>query len=115
MRRRKPHINQPSAQSAEHSQKIPEVPKIENKVVNVPNFAIPVQSISNPSMETINRRMMQKISKDIPFYPDPTYRPHPKPVRIPMLEVPGNIDINLELYTGFEENSPFQEGVPKTR
>ena len=37
---------------------------------------------------------MQKISKDIPFYPDPTYRPPPKPVRIPMSEVPGNIDIN---------------------
>ena len=23
--------------------------------------------------------------KNIPFYPDPTYRPPPKPVRIPML------------------------------
>ena len=27
LRRRKPHINQPIAQSAEHSQKLPEVPK----------------------------------------------------------------------------------------
>ena len=77
----------------------------------MPNFATPVQSISNPSLEMINRRMMQIISKDIPFYPNPTYRPHLKPVRIPMSDVPGNIDINPELNTDFEENFPFQEGV----
>ena len=55
---------------------------------------------------------------DVPFYPGPTYRPPPKPIRSNMprgqessqssysLE---NIssDINLD----FEENSPFQEGV----
>ena len=77
----------------------------------MPNFATPVQSISNPSMEVINRRMMQKITKHIPLYPDPTYRPPPKPVQIPILEVSENIDINPELNTNFEENSPFQEGV----
>ena len=64
--------------------------------------------------------MMQKIGKDIPFYPDPTYRPPPKPVKIPMSEVLGNIDINLELNTDFKETSSFQEGIisetqPKTR
>ena len=26
--------------------------------------------------------------KDIPFYPDPTYKPPPKPVRIPMSKNP---------------------------
>ena len=59
-------------------------------------------------MEVINRGMIQKINKDIPFYPDPTYRPPPKPVRITMSE---NKDISPELNTDFEENSPFQEGV----
>ena len=63
-----------------------------------------MQSISNPSTKVINRGMMQNISKDIPFYPDSTYRPPPKPVRIPMSYVSENIDINLEL-------SPFQEGL----
>ena len=77
----------------------------------MPNFATPEQLISNPRMEMINRRMMQKISKDIPFYPNPTYRTPPNPVRIAMSEVPGNIDINPELNTDFKENSPFQEGV----
>ena len=56
----KPHINQPIAQSVEHSEKIPEAPKIEKEVVNMPNFATPVQSISNPSRQTINRRMMSE-------------------------------------------------------
>ena len=111
LRRRKPHINQPIAQSAEHSWKIPEEPKIEKVVVNMLNLTTPVQSISNPSMEMINRSIMQKIIKDFPFYPDPTYRSIAKPVRIPMSEVPGNIDVNLELNTDFEENCPFQEGV----
>ena len=107
LRRRRLHINQPIAQSAEHLQKHPEVPKIENEVINMPNVTTPVQSISNPSTEMINRRMMQKISKDIPFYPDPTYRPSPKPVRIPISQIPGNIDINLELNTDFEGNLSY--------
>ena len=101
--RRKPHINQPIAQSLEYSQKILKVPKIEKEVINIPGFSTPVQLISNPSMEMINRRMMQKISKDIPFYPNLTHRPPLKQVRIPMLEVPGNIDINPELNTDFKE------------
>ena len=34
---------------------------------------MPVQSISNPNTEAVNRGMIEKISKDIPFYPDPVY------------------------------------------
>ena len=37
--------------------------------------------------------MIQKINIGIPFYPDPTYRPPPKPVRIPTSEIPENIDL----------------------
>ena len=48
---------------------------------------------------------MQKISKDIPFYPDPVYRSLPKPVKIPMPEFPGKMDITPELNTDFKENS----------
>ena len=73
--RKKPNNNEPIAQSVEHSQKIPEALKIEKEVINMPNFTTPVQSISNPRTEVINRRMKQKISKDIPFYSDPTYTP----------------------------------------
>ena len=111
MRRRKPFINQPIAQWAELSKKTPEASKIEKEVRNQPDFTTPVPSISNSSMQVINRRMIQKINTDIPFYPDPTYRPPLKPVWIPMSESPENIDISLELNTDFEKNSPFQEGV----
>ena len=70
-----------------------------------------MQSISNSSAEVINRRLIQKINKDIPFYPDPSYRPPPKPVRIPTSESPEKKDIWWELNIDFEENSPFQGGV----
>ena len=59
-------------------------------------------------MEAINRRMMQHISKDTPFYPDPVYCPPHKPGKIPIPKHPEHMDINLELKTDFEENSPFQ-------
>ena len=50
--------------------------KIPAEVINIPNFTIPVQSINNSSMEAINRRMMQQISKDIPFYSNPVIDAH---------------------------------------
>ena len=84
MRRRRLHpINQTTDQSAEISKKIPEASKVERKVITHPDFTTPVQSINNSNAEIINRRPM---IKDIPFYPDPTYRPPPKPVRIPTSE-----------------------------
>ena len=65
--------------------------------MNTPNFAAPVQSLSNPSTKAINRKMIQKTSKDIPSYQDPVYQPPPKPVKIPMPNFTGNMDINPEL------------------
>ena len=48
----------------------------------------------------------------IPMYPDPIYRPPPKPTEIPIQEVPRNLsDLDQEINTDFEENSPSQEGV----
>ena len=111
MRRRKSPINQTIAHSAETSRKTPKASKIENKVIIQPDCATPVQSISNSSAEVINRRPIQKTIKNIPVYPDPTYRPPPKLVRIPTSESPENIENNPECNMGFEENSPFQEGV----
>ena len=67
-----------------------------------------MQSVNNPSTEEINTGPM---IKDIPFYPDPTYRAPPKLIRIPTSERPGNIDISEEINIDFEENSPLQEGL----
>ena len=75
---------------------------------NTSRFHNPVHSVINPSAEVINRR---PTIKNTSFYPDPTYRPPPKPTRIPMSEGPENIDISPEINIDFKENSPFQEGV----
>ena len=101
-RRRLPAISQTL------SKKIPEISKIEKKVITHTYFTTPVQSVNDPSTEVINRRPM---IKDIPFSPDPTYRPPPKLIKIPMSEGPDNIDISPETNIDFKENSPFQEGV----
>ena len=78
-----------------------------------------MQSISKSSTEVINRRKIQKINRDIPFYPDPTYRPPPMPLRITMSESPQNIDISLELNTDFKESSHPKKSnignIPKAR
>ena len=79
MRRRKPPINQTIAQSAEMSRKILKASKIEKKLKNQPDLTTPMQSISYSNAEVIKRRPIQKMIKDIPFYPDPTYRSPPKP------------------------------------
>ena len=55
--------------------------------------------------------MIQNVNREIPFYPDPVYRPHSQPVKTPVPKIPGGMGINLELNMDFEENSPFQEGV----
>ena len=105
-RRRLPLINQTNA--GKRSKKIPEVSKIEKKVITCTDFATPVQLVNDPSVKAIKRRPM---IKDIPFYPNLNYRPPPKPIRIPTSGGPEKLDISQEINIDFEENSPFQEGV----
>ena len=107
-RRRSPPINPAITQTSELSKKIREVSKIEKKVISHPDFTTPVQSVNSPSAGVINRTPMIKY---IPFYPDPTFRPPPKPVRTPMPGSSESTDINLEISIDFKENLPFQEGV----
>ena len=77
-----PPIYQTNA--SEVKKKIPEVSKIENKFITHPDFTTLVQSVSSPTTEAINRKPM---IKNIPFYPDPTYRTPPKPIRHPSQKV----------------------------
>ena len=104
-RRRFLPINQAITQTSELSKKIPDVSKIEMRIINQAYFTTPMQSITNSNVEATHRR---PLIKDIPFYPDPTYRPPPKPMRTPS---PGSLestDINLEINIDFKEKSPFQ-------
>ena len=106
MGRRKSPINQTNA--AQTSKKIPEVLKIEKKVITHSDFTTSVQSVNNPSVEVIDKR---PVTKDIPFYPDPTYRPSLMPIRISLSKGPENTDTSPEINIDFEESSPFQEGI----
>ena len=81
------------------------------RITNQAHSTAPAQSITNSNDEATHR---SPVIKDISFYPDPTYRPPPKPVRTPL---PGSsqssdsTNIDPEINTDFEENSLFQEGI----
>ena len=46
------------------------------------------------------------------MYPDPIYRPPPKPTETPLREIPTKLtDFDTDINMNFEENSPCQEGV----
>ena len=65
---------------------------------------------SSPRM--VKRKIIQDVSREIPIYPDPTYRPPPKPVKLPLPKVPRCLsDFDPEINMDFEENLSFQEGV----
>ena len=63
-RRRPPPINQ--ANAAETSKTIPEISKIEKKVITHTDFTTPEQSITKSNADAINTI---PVIKDIPFYP----------------------------------------------
>ena len=110
-RRRLPPINQAITQTAELSMKIPGVSKIKMRITNQVHSTAPAQSITNANDEATHKSPM---IKDIPFCPDPTYRPPPKPVRAPMpesLQSSDSTNIDPEINIDFEKNYLFEEGI----
>ena len=88
-------------------------------ITNQADFTTRVQSITNSNAKVTHRR---PVIKDIPFYPDPTYRTPPKPVRTPIegsSESSESTDTNTEINTNFEENSVSRRSnfrdISKTR
>ena len=56
--------------------------------------------------------MIQDVARKFPIYPDPIYRPPPKPIKTPIPKNPGSLsDIDQEPNMDFDDNFPFQEGV----
>ena len=65
-----------------------------------------IQSLKQ-SVESI-----QNISRKIPAYTDPIYRPPPKPAEIPFQEILRKLrDLDTDIDMDFEEKSPYQEGI----
>ena len=92
---------------------MPETSKIWDKVIPIPNYTIPqikYKDVSGSRM--VERKAIQDISRKIPIYPDPVYRPPPKPVKTHIPEIPGSLlHIDPDLNMDFEDNLSFQEGV----
>ena len=86
---------------------------MQDKVVPIPNYAIPyIRSKDDSDSRIVERKAIQDVSREIPIYPDPVYRPHPKSVKTSKSKIPGSLlDIDPELNADFEESSPFQDGV----
>ena len=118
MRRRRPsQINVIIIQPSELSQKIPGAAKIEMRITNLTNFTAPAHSVNNANEGMTQRR---PLTRDVLFYPGPTCRLPPTPIRSPMpgrhegsqsSESSESTNINPEINIDFEENSPFQEEV----
>ena len=92
---------------------VPESSKLHNKFIPVPNYIIPqTRSGVHSNSRTIKRKTIQDISREIPAYTYPIYRPPPKPAEIPLQEIPGKLmDLDTDINTDFKENSAYQEGV----
>ena len=55
--------------------------------------------------------LIEMVSRELLPYPNPMYRPPPKAVEIPLQETPRKLtDLDIDINTNFEENSPHQEG-----
>ena len=87
------------------------------RITNHANSTAPAQPINNSNEGVMHRR---PLIIDVPFYPGPTYRPWPKPVRSPTQgsyessessKSSQSTDLNTKINIDLEENSPFQEGV----
>ena len=117
MRRRPTPINQTIIQPSELSQKIPGAAEIEIRITNCANFTVPTHSTNNANKGMPNTR---PLIPDAPFYPGPTYRPLPKPVRsyTPESHEDSQSSNSSEITNvyprvnlDFKENSTFQESV----
>ena len=72
----------------------------------------PLQLKGDSGTKMTDRKKIQDVAREIPIYPDPVYRPPPKPVKTSVPKIPGSLlDIDPELNADFEDNSPFQEVV----
>ena len=62
---------------------IQENSRIHDKILPISDYAIPhTKSSDDSSSRMAKRKTIPDISTEIPMYPDPTYRPLPKPVKL---------------------------------
>ena len=93
--------------------KIPYIPKTQDKITTIPNFAFPpLQLKIDSSTRMIDKKLIQDVVREISIYPDLVYRPPPIPVKTAVPEIPGSLsNIDPELGPDFEDISPVQEVI----
>ena len=74
IRHRKPQPVEGITASTGVSHEIPKIPTSQNVTKNNTDFPVQEQLIMNKT-EAITRGMMQDKNRELPFYPDPIYRP----------------------------------------
>ena len=68
---------------------VPESSRMHDKIIPIPDYAIPYASSGDDlSSRMVKRKSIQDVSREIPIHPDPTYRPPPKPIKLPISKVP---------------------------
>ena len=74
-------------------------------------FPVPKQLITNET-ETITRKKIPSINRELTFHPDSIYRSFPEPLENLWPNSPINkADTKPKIDVEFEENSPHQEGI----
>ena len=112
-RRKRPHvINQSINQPSNLSQKIPGRTEIETRKTNHMHTKDLMHSINNMSGKMTNNN---PLIPDVPFHPNPVYRPPPKPIKqdvsYPRSSQSSTNIKNINPNLNFKENSPFQEDI----
>ena len=111
-RRKRPDpINQSINQPSSLSQKIPGRTEIETGETNHVITKDLMHSVNNMSGKMTNNN---PLIPDVPFHPDPVYRPPPKPIKQDMSYPQSSTsigDINPNINFNFEDNYPFLEGI----
>ena len=75
------------------------------------DFPVWEQSIISKT-EAVTRGIIQDKNRELPFYPDPIYRPPPRPPENLWPQSPeSKADTRPKIDIEFKENSPYQEGI----
>ena len=91
---------------------VPESFQLHDKFIPVPDYVIPkTRSRDESNSRTIKRETIQDIIREIPAYVDPIFRPLPNQLKYPYKKFVESMDLETDINTVFEENSPYKEGV----
>ena len=99
---------QPVANITASTNKSHKIPIIQNISEHSMDFPVPEQLITYKT-ETITRRIIQDKNRELTFYPDPIYRPPPRPPEnLQPNSLESKPDTRLKIDVEFKENSPYQ-------